>query len=130
MRSIFQTGDTKLHVFKVKEADFARFDAESVHQVCSTFALAREIEWSTRLFVKDMLEEGEEGIGTFLSVQHKSPALAGQSVEIIATFEGVVEGEILCSYKAMVGDRVVAEGRTGQKILPKSKINSLFERLK
>ena len=60
----FQPGDVKSFVHVVTEADTARFDSGEVHNVYSTFALARDAEWSGRLFVLEMKEEGEEGIGT------------------------------------------------------------------
>jgi predicted thioesterase len=130
MRMIFSHGDLKYHQFTVQEADFATFASEAVHQVCSTFTLAREIEWSTRLFVKEMLDYGEEGIGTKLNISHVGPAMAGDTVEIIATFEEITDQEIICSYAAKVGERIVAFGKTGQKIIPKEKLKKIFENLK
>jgi len=128
MLNPFKKGDTKMYRFKVKSSDYAEFEAQSVHKVCSTFALAREIEWSTRLFVLDMLEMGEEGIGTSLTINHKAPAFLNEAVEIIATFEEISNQEIICSYKVQVGSRLVAEGQTGQRILPKDKIQEVFQK--
>jgi predicted thioesterase len=99
-----------------------------VHPVCSTFALARDIEWSTRLFVLDMREDDEEGIGTFLSVEHKSPAFVNEKLTIEATVEHITGHELICSYIARVGERIVATGKTGQKILKREKIARLFHR--
>ncbi|MFQ3214545.1 MAG: fluoroacetyl-CoA thioesterase [Marivirga sp.] len=130
MRIIFSKGDLKYHQFTVEEGDFATFTSEAVHQVCSTFALAREIEWSTRLFVKDMLAYDEEGIGTKLNISHVGPAVAGDTVEIIAIFEGITDQEVICSYAAKVGERIVAMGETGQKIIPKEKLQRIFDNLK
>lgn len=129
MKNIYKKGDQKTHKFIVVPADFASFIHEAVHQVCSTFALAREIEWSTRLFVKEMLEAGEEGIGTTLNISHAGPALAGETVEIIATFEEIKEKEIVCTYEAKVNDRMVAFGITGQRVIPKIKLQQLFDNL-
>jgi predicted thioesterase len=128
MQNLFNKGDTKTHHFKVKASDYAAFEAQSVHKVCSTFALAREIEWSTRLFVLEMLDEDEEGIGTSLKINHKAPAFLGEAVEIIATFEEILNQEIICSYQVLVGSRLVAEGQTGQRILPKDKIQEVFQK--
>lgn len=129
MKEIFKIGDKKQHNFKVKSQDVAHFEQEAVHDVCATFTLAREIEWATRLFVLEMLEEGEEGIGTHLNIEHLSPALRGDEVNIDVKFEGVKESEIICSYEANVEERLVAKGTTGQKILPKEILSKIFDRL-
>ena len=129
MRDIFKIGDKKNHNFQVKAQDVAHFEEQAVHDVCATFTLAREIEWASRLFVLEMLEEGEEGIGTHLNIKHLSPALLGDEVDIIAEYTGVEEREIICKYEVKVGDRLVAKGTSGQKILQKKKIAKIFDEL-
>jgi len=129
VKVVFKTGDRKSHNFKVKDQDVAHFEQESVHEVCATFTLAREIEWTTRLFVLEMLENEEEGIGTHLNIEHLSPALLGEEVNIEGEFDGIKEGEIICNYVAKVGGRLIAKGTTGQKILPKKKIAEIFGKL-
>ncbi|WKZ58386.1 MAG: hypothetical protein QY309_10940 [Cyclobacteriaceae bacterium] len=127
MKQIFKPGDQKIYERVVQEGDMAAFHGEVVHPVCSTFALARDIEWSTRLFVLDMREDDEEGIGTFLSVEHKSPAFVNEKLTIEATVDRITGHELICSYIARVGERVVATGKTGQKILKREKIARLFQ---
>lgn len=127
MKQIFKPGDQKIYERVVQEGDVAAFHGEVVHPVCSTFALARDIEWSTRLFVLDMREDDEEGIGTFLSVEHKSPAFVNEKLTIEATVDRITGHELICSYIARVGERVVATGKTGQKILKREKIARLFQ---
>lgn len=110
----------------VTERDVAAFHGEVVHPVCSTFALARDIEWTTRQFVLDMRDDDEEGIGTFLSIEHKAPAFVHETLTIEATVENINGHELICSYIAKVGDRVIAVGKTEQKILKREKIKQLF----
>jgi len=126
MKEVFKIGDQKTYSFLVKEEDVAAFDSSVVHPVCSTFTLAREIEWSSRLFVLEMKESDEEGIGTMLAIDHKSPAMVGQEVEIAATVGSIKNNELICDIRAKVGERIVATGKTGQKILKKDKIEELF----
>lgn len=126
MKEIFTSGDIKIHSFIVGAEDVAKFEKQAVHQVCATFTLAREIEWCTRLFVLDMLEESEEGIGTQLTIQHQSPALIGEEVVVEGCFEAIEKGEIICSYIARVKERQIAIGKTGQRILPQEKIKQIF----
>ena len=110
----------------VSEADTATFHGAQVHPVCATFALARDLEWSSRLFVLEMAEDDEEGIGTYLSLDHKAPALVGETLTVTATVKAQTGHELICVVEATVGDRVVATGETGQKILKREKLDRLF----
>lgn len=126
MKNIFQTGDIKEHRTVVKSQDVAAFNGLTVHNVCSTFALAREIEWTTRLFVLEMKEVHEEGVGTFLEIRHEGPAFVGEEIAIQGIYETVTGVELTCSFVARVGDRIIARGKTRQKILTLEKIKSIF----
>lgn len=130
MKDIFVKGSKKKHEFIVKENDIAQFENGIVHAVCATFTLARELEWSSRLFVLEMKDSDEEGIGTRLEIQHVSPALVGEKVEITATVESLVKNELICTVEANVGERTVAIGKTGQKIVKKEKLDALMQSLK
>jgi fluoroacetyl-CoA thioesterase len=129
MKKIFKTGDIKEYTHIVVKEDVAAFETGLVHPVYSTFALARDAEWTCRQFVLEMKDEHEEGIGTFIHVNHKSPALIGEEVLFIAVIGAITDNEIICSYKASAGFRTVAEGTTGQKILKKEKLKSIFDEL-
>jgi predicted thioesterase len=120
------TNTRKEHHYVVKPGDVAAFNGDVVHPVCSTFVLAREIEWTTRQFVLDMREEDEEGIGTSLSIDHKSPAFVGEEIIFAARIEQINNHELICSYDARVSDRLIAVGKTGQKILKKDKLASVL----
>ena len=127
MKNIFKPGDKKSFKRIVTESDQAIFhDGKVLHPVCSTFSLARDFEWSSRLFFIDMKEDDEEGVGTMLSIDHKSPAFIGEQVEFTATVESVVKNELICVIEAKVDDRVIATGKTGQKMLKREKLSQLF----
>lgn len=126
MKAVFQLGDQKSYHYRVKPDDVAAFHGDVVHPVCATFVLAREIEWSTRLFVLEMRDHDEEGIGTFLSIHHKGPAFVGEEIVFTARIESLHGYELICTYQALVGTRLIAEGKTGQKILKKDKIKRVF----
>ncbi len=130
MKQFFTVGDKKGHTFVVKDTDIAIFEEGLVHSVCSTFALAREVEWSSRLFVLEMKEKDEEGIGTMLAIDHKSPAMIGDEVVVMASIASIIRNEVVCDIEVRVGSRLVAVGRTGQKILKKDKIKQMFESVK
>lgn len=129
MLNPFKAGDTKHFTKVVEEQDTATFDNGNVHPVYATFALGRDAEWCCRLFVLEMKEASEEGIGTFLTIQHKSPALVGSTVEFTAVVKSIVKNEIICTYTAKIGNRLIAEGEQGQKIIQKQKLDALFSSL-
>ena len=130
MKNPFQPGDIKQYEREVRSEDIASFDSGTVHAVYSTFALCRDAEWSGRLFVLEMKEEDEEGIGTRLEVVHRAPAFVGQVVRFESRFVEIREqGEILTRFQVWQGDRLIAEGLQGQKILPKQKLEQLFHKL-
>jgi fluoroacetyl-CoA thioesterase len=110
----------------VTELDLAEFETGLVHPFYATFALGRDAEWASRQFVLEMLEADEEGIGTFLTIEHQSPALLGENVEITAIIFELEKNKINCTYLASVGDRIIAKGTTGQKILSKEKVLNLI----
>ncbi len=122
----FQPGAIKVFTHVVTVHDIAAFETGIVHQVYSTFCLTRDAEWSTRLFVLEMKEADEEGIGTFIEVIHRSPALVNSTVNFFATLDAVNGHEVICSFVAKCGDRIIAEGKTGQKILKKEKLERIM----
>lgn len=126
MKNIFKSGDVKQISYRVKPEDVAAFQDEVVHPVCSTFTLAREIEWATRQFVLEMRESHEEGIGTQLVIHHRAPAFVGDDIMFVSTVEMLQNHEIICAFEASVNGRIIATGKTGQKILSREKIATLF----
>jgi predicted thioesterase len=128
MQNPFKKGDIKTFTKIVLPNEIAKFESGTVHEVYSTFSIAKDAEWSGRLFVLEMKEDGEEGIGTKISVEHKSPAFVGEEIKFVATFEEITErGEIITSFKAFCGDRLIAKGTQGQRILLKSEIDEKFK---
>lgn len=127
MKAVFKPGDQKEFRKKVTSLDVAAFGNEIVHSVYATFSLARDAEWATRQFVLEMKEDDEEGIGTFLSIEHKNPAFVGDEIIFTAWVDHIEGNELICFYEAKVGSRLVALGRTGQKILRRSKLKVVFD---
>ncbi len=126
MNQVFDLGARKYFRHTVSEADVARFATGTVHPVYSTFALARDAEWSGRLFVLEMKEEDEEGIGTGLTIKHLSPALVGQEVVFESVLTAISKNEVVTDYIARTGNRIIASGRQWQKILKRSRLDQLF----
>ena len=108
--------------------DQAIFNGELLPEVYSTFALARDFEWSSRLFFLELKDEDEEGVGTFVQIDHLAPAFVGEEVTVTATVEEIKGMELVCSIEARVGSRLIAKGRTGQKMLKKDRLRKIFTR--
>ncbi len=125
----FKTNDKKYFSKIVQTTDTATFDAGTVHPVYATFALGRDAEWASRLFVLDMKEADEEGIGTYLHINHESPALIAEEVIFEATLLAVEGNAVHCEIIAKCDSRVIATIKTGQKIVKKEKLTQLFARL-
>lgn len=125
----FEAGEVRQLTLMVQAADTAAFAAGQVHPVYATFAVARDAEWACRQFVLEGKAPDEEGIGTFVEVQHHSPAKPGTQVVYTATVESHEKGHLICRWEARAGERLLASGRTGQKVLPKAKLEQLFEGL-
>ncbi len=126
MKNVPQHGDQKSFKRLVQDADQAIFYGELVHPVFSTFALARDFEWSSRLFFLEMKEDHEEGVGTMLHIDHHNPAFVGDEIVFTATVERLQENELICSITAYVGERLIATGKTGQKMLAKERLNKIL----
>jgi predicted thioesterase len=130
MRNPFQPGDLKVYETEVGPGKLATFGSSLVHPVYATFALAQDAEWACRLFVLDMKEEGEEGIGTALSIEHLSPALAGERIRFEARLERVEGSRVDCAWTASCGSRLIARGTQAQRILPRSRLEAIFATLR
>jgi fluoroacetyl-CoA thioesterase len=126
MKNIFIPGDQKKYKKTVGPTDVAAFHGVTLHEVCSTFSLARDFEWSSRLFFIDMKEEDEEGVGTFLSIDHKSPAFVGEEIIFTAQVVKIEKNELICSIEAKTAGRLIATGTTGQKMLKKDRLKQIF----
>ena len=129
MKKIFKPGDKKEYRTVASSADLAAFQGKVIHPVYSTFALARDIEWTSRLFVLEMCEDSEEGIGISLSIEHKSPAIMGEEVLVVAQVEQLTDNELVCSCEVTVDDRLIAVGKTKQKIMRREKIDKIFKQV-
>lgn len=129
MKQIFSPGSSKSYSKVVGPDDVAVFESGKVHDVYATFAIARDAEWAGRLFVLEIKDDDEEGIGTSVLVDHHSPALVGETVVYEAVIDEMYKNVIGCTFSAYVGHRLIASGRTGQKILKKDKLDKLFAEL-
>lgn len=126
MKLIFEKDDKKTYELIVSNENIATFDSGNVHEVLSTFSIGKYAEWVCRLFAIDMKDEDEEGIGTYLEIFHKSPALLGDKVIFTSIFDKVEGESVYCDFLVETSGRLIAKGKTVQKIMKKEKINQSF----
>jgi fluoroacetyl-CoA thioesterase len=129
MKTIFDIGDIQTFHRVVSKMDTASFEGSEVHPVYATFAIGRDAEWAGRLFVLAMKAANEEGIGTFLHIEHHAPAFVGEEVVFTAILKEVNGNNVVCDFNAKVRERMIAYGSTGQKIIAKDKLEKHFEKI-
>lgn len=102
-----------------------------VHPVYATYWMAKHMELAGRKIILPFLEEGEEGVGSYVEVRHLASALPGMRIKVVARHEKTVGNRVHATMQAFneLGDPI-GEGRTEQVILPKEKVEALFARLR
>lgn len=113
--------------FEVAEDMCPEFEGKVVHHVCATWTLVHFMEVAGRKILIDYLEPDEEGVGSHVSCDHIGPAAIGRSVRVVATVAAADERELTCDMAVFRGDRLIASGKTVQRILPRSKLARLLQ---
>ena len=78
-------------------------------RVYSTPSMVHDFEYSTRDFLMDHLDAGEDTVGAHVSVDHLGPTLEGDTVEIVLTVTEVDGRRI--SVEATMRDSIEEVGR-------------------
>lgn len=101
-----------------------------LHPVYATYWMAKHMELAGRKIILPFLEEGEEGIGSKVSVDHLASALPGMKVRIVAEHLRTEGNRVhaQCTAWNELGDRI-GVGYTEQVILPRAKLLRIFEKL-
>lgn len=132
MRDTLRIGNSAEIRVTVDESMCPAFDGVVVHRVYSTWSMAHHMELAARRVLAPHLEPDEEGIGAHLSIDHVAPAPVGHEVRIVAEATELDDTTLVCRVTAYHvrpgGDRVVGRGTQVQRILPRTKLASLFER--
>ena len=128
MKRVLEKGETCYYDIIVNKEDVASFHGKIVHNIYSTFALARDAEFSTRQFILMIADADEEGIGISLSIEHIDSAFVGEKIRFQAEVVQFDNKKLICKWVARAGERMIARGETGQKLLKKEAIVRLLER--
>ena len=119
-------GNTAMVTFTITKEMQPRFDGKIVHPVCSTWDLAHQFEIAARKALVPHLEEGEEGIGASLSINHCAPAPLGRKVVAIATVTKFDETTVVCSIEGTCGETIVATGEQTQRVFPIEVVHNII----
>lgn len=114
--------------FEVTEAMRPVLDDVAVHAVCSTWTLVHYMELAGRRVLVRYLEPGEEGVGSHVRCDHLGPARVGATVRVIATAADADERQLVCDVAAFCGERMIAAGRTVQKVFPREVLERILNR--
>ncbi len=122
----------ELTITPAMTVDFEQSDPGlgKLHPVYATYWMAKHLEQAGRMIILGFLEEGEEGIGSKVSVSHLAPALPGMKIKIIAEHTHTAGNRIQASMKAWneLGD-LIGEGQTEQVVLPQAKLEGWLGQL-
>lgn len=102
-----------------------------LHPVYATYWMAKHMELVSRKIILPYLEEGEEGIGYRVEVDHLASALPGMRVDIEGVFNRQERNRVHVDCRAVneLGD-LIGEGATVQVILSTERLNDNFEKLR
>jgi predicted thioesterase len=101
-----------------------------IHPFYSTYTATHHAEMAARLVLEPFIEPDEEGIGSGLTIQHHSPALIGQELEIVATTTRVRAHHLATAFKILHGERLIATGEVHQVVVLKAKVEEIHEHAK
>ena len=130
MRPIPAGTQARLTVFVTPEMTVHFDELGPLHPVYATYQIARHFEEAGRKLLLPYLEDGEEGVGSAVSVQHHAPAVPGMRVEITASLDRV-EGRRLHVQTQAVSDLgdLIASGHTTQVVLNAERLKLRFAEL-
>lgn len=94
----------------------AKLDDRLIHPVFSTFWLVYHAEVAARRAIEPYFEEGDNAVGSSISIQHKAMAGIGADVRITARVSSVTGRHVLCTIEAwaVTTNTLLAEGTQGQ----------------
>nr|MBC8421754.1 hypothetical protein [bacterium] len=104
------------------------FKGTMIHPCCSTWDMVPQFEIAARKTLEPHLLEDEQGIGSFISIDHCSPAPVGKTVSVQATIASLNDSSVVCEITATIGEVICATGKQVQRVLPRSVIHSLIEK--
>ena len=99
-----------------------------VHPVYATYTMAKHFEEVGRKLLLRHLDDGEDGLGRSVAVEHLAPSWVGDRLTVEARCAEVRGNRILCDCSATDGDgREVGTGTTVQVVLPRAVLDRALD---
>ncbi|SFT01704.1 thioesterase family protein [Marininema halotolerans] len=130
MKPGLQPGIEEQMVVTVAGEMTASFGGVEIHPVLSTVTMVYYMEWVSRKIILPYLENGEEGVGGAITLEHMAPAPVGKVVTFTSTVVEVTSNRVICEVKAEHDKSLVGEGTFHQVILPVEKLYQRIQEMK
>jgi fluoroacetyl-CoA thioesterase len=99
-----------------------------VHPVYATYTMAKHFEEAGRKLLLRHLDDGEDGLGRSVAVEHLAPSWVGDRLTIEARCTEVRGNRIMCACHATDDDgREVGTGSTVQVVLPRDVLDRALD---
>ena len=99
-----------------------------VHPVYATYTMAKHFEEAGRKLLLRHLDDGEDGLGRSVAVEHLAPSWVGDRLTIEARCTEVRGNRIVCDCRASDADgREVGTGSTVQVVLPRAVLDRALD---
>ena len=124
--SVGATATLEVVVTDDMTVDFAELG--KVHPVYATYNMAKHFEEAGRKLLLRHLDDGEDGLGRSVSVEHLAPSWVGDRLTIEARCTEVRGNRIMCACRATdVDGREVGTGSTVQVVLPRDVLDRALD---
>jgi len=101
----------------------------SVHPVYATYTMAKHFEEAGRKLLLRHLDDGEDGLGRSVTVEHLAPSWVGDRLTVEARCTEVRGNRLFCDCTATDGEgREVGTGSTVQVVLPRDVLDRALDR--
>ncbi len=106
--------------------DFAELG--KVHPVYATYNMAKHFEEAARKLLLRHLDDGEDGLGRSVAVEHLAPSWVGDRLTVEARCTEVRGNRVLCDCRAIDdAGRELGTGSTVQVVLPRTAIDKALD---
>lgn len=100
-----------------------------VHPVYATYTMAKHFEEAGRKLLLRHIDDGEDGLGRSVTVEHLAPSWVGDRLTIEARCTDVDGNRLTCECRATDGDgREIGRGSTVQVVLPRDRLDAILNR--
>jgi len=107
----------------------ATLDGHEIHPVYSTFWAGYHCEVAARRAIEPYFEDGENAVGSGLSINHRAMAAIGARLTVTAKVSSISGNRIVCTVEVRTLESriLLAEGTQEQVVLPTVRLQELVK---